>query len=436
MRIDRIELWHVQAPLPASFLPSWIPGFEQHQNRFTLIRLRTRSGLEGFSAAAAMGKERQGLGSLLGPYFLGERADDLEGIRQRIREMGYLGHRTGWIEPACWDLIGKSRKQPVYEILGGEAGRIRLYASTGEMRPIPERVETVIARREEGFDTLKLRVHAETVEEDIALIRGVREAVGDSIRLGVDANQGWRVSVVADAPRWDAERALAFCRAAQELDFSWVEEPLPMDDFEGLTHLAEQVEIPIAGGELHVRGLPELQSMIDRRCYDVFQPDATFTGGIAETWAVARRALAAGLSYTPHTWTNGIGFAINLQLFAALADRETARLEYPLEPPGWVPEARDALLATPWHHENGSLQLPIAPGLGFEIDRGALSRWGRRFYVGSKARVAISAIRDKGLGLARRLGSIRDDRLVTRSRELDSRIAAGRDPVTETLESL
>ena len=221
-----------------------------------------------------MGRERQGLGSLLGPYFLGERADDLEGVRQRIREMGYLGHRTGWIEPACWDLIGKARGQPVYELLGGEGGEIRLYASTGEIRPLPERVESVVERREEGFDTVKLRVHAATLEEDVALIRGVREAVGDSIALGVDANQGWRVAVVADAPRWDAERALAFCRAAEDLGFSWVEEPLPMDDFVGLARLAEAVGIPIAGGELHVRGLPELESMIERRCYDLFQPDA------------------------------------------------------------------------------------------------------------------------------------------------------------------
>ncbi len=175
---------------------------------------------------------------------------------------------------------------------------------------------------------------------------------------------------------------------------------------------------------------------IDRRCYDVFQPDATFTGGIAETWAVARRARAAGLAFTPHTWTNGIGFAINLQLFAALADRETGRLEYPLEPPGWVPQARDALLSEPWQAENGSLQLPKKPGLGFEIDRRALRRWGRRFWVGTPARVALSAVRDKGLRLARRLGSVREDRLVRRSRDLDARIAAGRDPVAETLAAL
>ena len=44
---------------------------------------------------------------------LGERADDIPGIRQRIREMGYLGWRVGWLEPACLDILGKAGKENV-----------------------------------------------------------------------------------------------------------------------------------------------------------------------------------------------------------------------------------------------------------------------------------------------------------------------------------
>jgi len=126
MKISRIDLWHVGVPLPAPFSPSWIPGHRQTQNRFDLIRLTTRSGIEGWSAAPAMGRERQGFGALLGPYFLGERADDIANVRQRIREMGYLGYRVGWVESACWDIIGKARGKPVYELLGGEGGSVGL----------------------------------------------------------------------------------------------------------------------------------------------------------------------------------------------------------------------------------------------------------------------------------------------------------------------
>jgi len=432
MRIDRIDLWDVAVPLPAPVYPSWIPGFRQAENRFTLIRLRTRDGIEGWSAVPSIAREREGLGSLLGPYFLGERADDIPSVRQRLRELGYLGLRCGWIEPACWDILGKARGKPVYELLGGRGGQVACYASTAEVRSGRARAREVEERLAEGFGAVKLRVHAATLAEDLAQIRETRRAVGDGAVLGVDANQAWRVATLADAPLWDHARAFAFCREAEELGYAWVEEPLPMDDYAGLAKLTASTRIPIAGGELNNQGRPEFETLIAGRCYDILQPDAVFTGGIAETWEIVERARQAGLRYTPHTWTNGIGFAVNLQLFAASPFRD-ALLEFPYDPPGWVPEARDGLLAAPWRHVRGMLALPTAPGLGFEIDRAALRRWGRRFYVGTKLRVALGAVRDRGPADAYRLGRTRLARLAARSRALDEAIAGGADPATAAL---
>jgi D-galactarolactone cycloisomerase len=419
VKIERIDLWHVDVPLPAPFRPAWIPGFVQTGNRFTLIRLSTASGLQGWSAAPAMGREREGLGALLGPYLLGERADDLPSIQQRIREMGYLGWRCGWIEPACWDLIGKQSGAPVYTLLGGAPGSVGLYASTGEVRPAAGRADEVRSRIEEGFAAVKLRVHAATLAEDVAHIREVRTRVGDEVALGVDANQGWRVAVIADAPRWDLERAVEFCDAAAELGFQWVEEPLAMDAYAQLAALRERARVPIAGGELNNQGLPELTMMLERGCYDVYQPDAVMTGGIAQMHEFMRRVLAAGSIYTPHTWTNGVGFAINLQLFAASPFRDSELLEYPYAPPGWLPAGRDALLERPWEHQRGRLELPSEPGLGFSIDRRALRRHATRFFTATPARVAVRTVLDKGLSTARILGDIRGRRLAERSRQLD-----------------
>lgn len=433
MRITQIDLWHVAIPAPATFYPSWIPGFPQTENRFTLVRLRTASGLEGWSAGAAIARERVGLGSILGPYFLGERADDLSSIRQRLREMSYLGLRAGWLEPACWDIVGKARQKPVYELLGGRGGRVRLYASTGQVRSGADRVREVEARLAEGFGAVKLRVHAATLEEDVAQIRETRRGVGDRAVLGVDANQGWRVAVVADAPRWDFERARAFCRAAAEYGVDWVEEPLPMDDYASLARLRAETEVDLAGGELNGQGLPEFGVMLEKGCFDVYQPDATFTGGIAETWRIVKRVKAAGCRYTPHTWTNGVGFAVNLQLHAASPWRDELPLEYPYDPPAWVPGVRDGILAAHWVHDRGYLALPAAPGLGFEIDRRALRRYGRHFFRATKLRVAVSAVIDKGLKVAREAGGIREARLTTRSAEIDAASAAGRDLALEAL---
>jgi hypothetical protein len=87
-----------------------------------------------------------------------------------------------------------------------------------------------------------------------------------------------------------------------------------------------------------------------------------------------------------------------------------------------VPEGRDGLLATPWTHRRGKLELPTLPGLGFEIDARALRRHGSRFFTATKARVAVSAVLDKGLATARTLGAIRDARLAARARELDGQL--------------
>ena len=89
--IARIELFHFSSPLPATFRPSWIPGFPQNENRCTLVRVVTADGVEGWSAGPAIGKERAGLGDLLGPYLIGEDATDIAMIQQRLREMSYLG---------------------------------------------------------------------------------------------------------------------------------------------------------------------------------------------------------------------------------------------------------------------------------------------------------------------------------------------------------
>ena len=433
MKITEIDLWHVSIPTPAPFRPAWIPGFLQTENRFTLLRLRTASGLEGWSAGTAMGRERAGLGDLLGPYLLGERADDLPSIRQRIREMGYLGWRTGWLEPACWDILGKARGKPVWELLGGKPGQVELYASTGEVASGEDRVREVEARANEGFGAVKLRVHADTLEEDVTQIRVTRRGVGDDVVLGVDANQGWRVAVIGDAPRWDYARALAFCRAAEDEGVAWVEEPLPMEAYDDIARLRAETTLAISGGELHVRGLPEFRTMLEKGCYDWYQPDATFTGGIAETWQIAQEVAVAGCVFTPHTWTNGIGLAIGLHLFAASPARETARLEYPYVPPSWVPSVRDGILREPWQQEGGCLPLPTGPGLGFEIDRGVLRRHGSHFFRATKVRVAIRAVLDKGPKVAMALGKTRDARLAARSEALDARGEA-HDPVALALQ--
>ena len=408
--ITRVELYHVAIPLPASFYPSWIPGLPQNENRFTLIKVTTDDGVVGYSAGPAMDRERAGLGCILGPYLIGEDATDIALIQQRVREMGYLGWRNAWVEPAFWDIKGKYAGKPVYELLGGEARDVELYASTGELKSPEARIEELEQRYAEGFRSAKLRVHDFDEQVDIRHVEETAKAMSGKMTLGVDANQAWRVTVIGDAPLWDLPRAKRFADACAGADIAWIEEPLPMDAYEDQAALTAHSKVPIAGGELHSAGLPELKMMIERKCYAIFQPDAMFTGGIAQTWAIAQLCKQHGLLYSPHTWTNGIGFAVNLQLFVASGFADKKTLEYPLNPPGWTVEGRDGLLEQPFQHRQGKLTPPTSPGLGFTIDAAALRKYGKRFFVMDRKRLAWHSLRTRGIAASREINRVKQAR--------------------------
>jgi L-alanine-DL-glutamate epimerase-like enolase superfamily enzyme len=402
-RIDRIELFHVEVPLPAPFFPSWIPGYPQTHNRFTLARLFTDDGLVGHAAGNAFSTERKGLGDLLGGFLLGVAADDIATVRQRLREASYLGWRNWWLEAAFWDLKGQVEGRPVYRMLQERDERVErapVYASSGEVRSIEGRRPWLDDVRRRGFRAVKLRVKDPARRDDVTILRDVRREVGDDFVVGVDANQGWPVSLVDPTPVWDLEYATAFGRACDDLGIAWIEEPLDMHDWDGMAELRRRVRTPIAGGELH-GDWHELRALFEHECLSQYQPDATFCGGLTVARRVMEECRRRNLAYTPHTWTNGIGLMVNLHAFAAW-ERRTF-LEWPYEPPGWVPAARDGIVDTPEVAADGTIEVPQSPGLGLRIDEARLRRFGRRFAVVTPFRLAVRTVREKGLKAAMEL---------------------------------
>ncbi len=398
MKISRIELYHVSVPLKSTFWPTWIPGYPQTHNRFTLVKLVTDDGIEGYAAGAAMGRERAGLGDLMGGYILGVDPTDIDRVQSLLKQAGYLGWRNYWIEPACWDIAGKAAGKPVYELLGGEARPVEVYCSTGEMHEPERRVDELLAMRERGFKTAKLRVKNVELKDDIRHVEYVSKALGGKMVLGVDANQGWLVSIVDRIPAWDLNRATEFAAACHANGLRWLEEPLDSRDYDGNAALKKVSQIKISGAELNY-GWDEIKVMMEKDCFHVYQPDATFAGGIAQVKRVIDECHARGREYSPHTWTNGIGFYVNWNM--VLADKgNTLPLEYPLEEPSWVPAEREGIIAPVLPDKNAMLPPFTRPGLGFEIDPRLLRRYGKRFFKLTETGLKLRVIREKGLKLA------------------------------------
>jgi L-alanine-DL-glutamate epimerase-like enolase superfamily enzyme len=189
------------------------------------------------------------------------------------------------------------------------------------------------------------------------------------------------------------------------MNVSWLEEPLPMDDYESLAELTAYSRVPVSGGEIHTNGKSELKYMIEKKCYHIFQPDAIMTGGIQHALDVAEHCKTHGLKFAPHTWTNGIGFAANLQVLLASGFNGVKPLEYPINPPSWTVEKRDGILKTPFVHDKGVIPPIEGPGLGFEIDPKKLSKYGEKFFSMNKRKLIFYTIRDKGLMTALKLNA-------------------------------
>ncbi len=395
MKIKAIELYHVSVPLKHTFWPTWIPGYPQTDNRFTLIKISTDEGIDGYSAGIAMGKERSGLGDLLGGYLLGADPTDIDRIQSLLKQAGFLGWRNFWIEPACWDILGKKEGKPVYELFGGKARPIQAYCSTGEMHAPEKRIEELLAMKQRGFKTAKLRVKNHTLVEDIKMISTIRKGVGDDLILGVDANQGWLVSIIDRVPAWDLNRAKEFAAACYDNRIDWLEEPLDSRDYDGNAALKRESKVKISGAELNY-GWDEIKIMFEKDCFDIYQPDATFAGGMAQVKQVIDACHQNNRLFSPHTWTNGIGFYINWNM--VLIDNENSLpLEYPLEEPSWVPEFREGIIDPVIPDPNGLLAPFKRPGLGFEINDRLLKKYGKRFFKITEFGLKLKVIREKGL---------------------------------------
>jgi L-alanine-DL-glutamate epimerase-like enolase superfamily enzyme len=279
--------------------------------------------------------------------------------------------RLWYVEPALWDIIGKSLNVPVYKLLGGYQERIKAYASTGELKGIEERLEYVEQIQQLGFRAVKLRFHSLDWHDDLKVARAVRERF-PRIELMVDANMGWRVAGLGEAPHWNLATAQRVAEELSELGVLWLEEPLDKHDYRGYRLLRQKVGIALAGGEMNA-DLHEFRELILNQSLDILQPDATLSGGILTAKKIASMAEAFGLRMAPHTWTNGLGLAANLHVMGACPNCEWA--EFPYEPPGWTPQARDFFLKEPvMIDSDGYITIPAGPGLGLELNEEALAR--------------------------------------------------------------
>tara|TARA_R110000824_G_scaffold401651_1_gene613396 strand:+ start:4133 stop:5269 length:1137 start_codon:yes stop_codon:yes gene_type:complete len=296
-------------------------------------------------------------------------------LYNRLRDQGQRGLTVtalSGIDIALWDIKGKHFGVPISMLLGGRfRNTVRAYATGSFRREGVDRVTDIAAEvagyRREGFHAVKIKIGFD-VEEDLAVIAAVREAIGPDMRLMIDANHGY-----------DYLEAIELGKCAAQYGIDWFEEPVLPEQISTYEAVRAGQPIPVASGE-NWHGRYAMHEPLTRRAVDIVQPDICGVGGFSEMRRVADMAALHGVRLVPHVWGTAVCLAASLQFMAALPPNPPRR--NPIEPIMEFDRTenpfRQAVVLTPLEHHQGVMAIPDGPGLGIEINRDALSTFALR----------------------------------------------------------
>ncbi|MEU5095134.1 L-fuconate dehydratase [Streptomyces sp. NPDC020996] len=374
---------------------------------YVVLRTDAGDGLEGhgFTFTIGRGNDVQVAAiRALRPHLVGRSVDELcadpgtlsrdligdSQLRWLGPEKGVMHMAIGAVVNAAWDLAAKRAGQPLWRLLAhadpewlvsqvdfryiadaltpeealallreGRAGladreSVLLergypgYTTSPGWLGYPDEKLTRLAKQAvaDGFTQIKLKVGAD-LDDDIRRLRTARAAVGDGVRIAIDANQRWNV---AEAVEWTT--------ALAGFDPYWIEEPTSPDDVLGhATVRAAVAPVKVATGE-HVQNRIVFKQLLQAGAVDVLQIDAARVGGVNENLAILLLAAKFGVPVCPHAGGVGLCELVqHLSMFDYLALSGTTEdrvIEY-------VDHLHEHF-TTPVVMREGHYTAPLAPG--------------------------------------------------------------------------
>ena len=312
----------------------------------------------------------------IAPWSLGQPDDNINNLMQIIVEKehkfpgSYLRRAMAGLDTALWDIAGKRAQKSVCELLGGEPGKLRAYASSmlREISPKDEAGRLCRIRDEQGFTAFKFRVGAECgrdVDEwpgrTEEIIPTVSNALGDNVSRMVDGNSGFSV-----------QRAIEVGKLLQDNGVTHFEEPCPYWNLEDTKEVTNALKIDVSGGEQDC-DLATWRRIIDEKVVNIVQPDICYMGGISRTMTVARMAAIAGLPCTPHCANLSMVTLFTMHLLKAIPNAGKY-LEFSIEGPEYYPWQQNLFVESPYSITDGHVTISDAPGWGVEINPHWLER--------------------------------------------------------------
>ncbi len=349
-----------------------IQRIETFGNAFVcLVRVTVESGEQGWGQVAPYHADitAQVLHRQVAPHALGHDALNIDALVDTIPEKehkfpgSYLCRALGGLDTALWDLRGKLEQKSVCELLGGKPRPFPVYGSSmrRDITPEDEAARLVRLRDTHGYEAFKFRVGGECGHDQDewpgrteAIVPAVRKALGDDVRLLVDANSCYTPA-----------RAIQVGHMLQDHGVVHFEEPCPYWELDWTAEVTRALDLDVTGGEQDC-ALTIWRRMIDMHAVNVVQPDVCYIGGICRTLRVAEMAGAAGLPVTPHSANLSLVTVFTLHLMGALSNAGPY-VEFSIEPSDvyypWQEGIFDPVLVT----TDGMVSIPDGPGWGIEV---------------------------------------------------------------------
>ena len=402
---------------------------------YVIVRTDAEDGLEGHGFTFTIGRGTEVVVAAIGalrPLVVGRRTDDLfsdmgsfwrelvgdSQLRWIGPEKGVIHLATAAVVNAVWDLFAKVEAKPLWKLLvdmtpeelvalvdfryiADALPPERTLARLRAMSPGRAEREAELRRDgypayttsvgwlgydddkirrlcrealDEGWTRFKLKVGAD-LEDDRRRFRIVREEVGPSAMVAVDANQ-----------RWGVDEAIAWMTGLAEFDPYWIEEPTSPDDILAHATIARAVApIRVATGE-HVHNRVMFKQFLQAGALSVCQIDAARLGGVNEVLAVLLLAAEFGVPVCPHA--GGIGLCELVQHLSAVdyiaisGELEGRMIEY-------VDHLHEHFLE-PVVIRDARYVLPTSPGYSAEMRPESLSRF--RFPDGDEWRAIADEV--------------------------------------------
>jgi muconate cycloisomerase len=368
VKIRRLEPIAVSVPL-AKPLKMAFEEVKSAEN--VLVRLETGDGVVGWGGAAAAptmtGETVAGMAAAI-RYLAGKLEgmplDDIAAVMARAGNFLYGNNSAkSVIEMALHDALGRARRAPVHDLLGGkQRGRIAVLRMVGTGKGTAADVADAQRGRADGYVAFKIKVGVAAPREDAERTRKICEALdgGGGFLICADANQGFT-----------PDQAVDYVRAVEDTALAYFEQPVAAHDIEGMAKVARASRIPV-GCDEGLHALADIHRHHEAGAAGGFSLKTIKLGGLQPVMDAGLLCEKLGLkvNLASKMAETGVSTAALLHLAAALP---TVDWGVGLSS-GYL---TDDILKQPLAVANGHISVPTGPGLGIEVDEAKVRRYAR-----------------------------------------------------------